>query len=120
MPRNSRPARDRDGDGLHCHPVNPRRRGTLIRTVVSPAGFPVEWYRACGTYQGAEPFYVILPRKSPSRTRHVPLHLEDRARVIFEAFSQDVLDPEQVNERLRQLQRGVYSAARGEIERRDR
>ena len=76
-------------------------RGALIRTVVSPAGFPVEWYQVCGTYQGAQPLYVILPRRSPSRTRYVPVHLEDHARIIFETFGQDILDPHRVNERLR-------------------
>src|SRR5229473_2729778 len=30
-------------------------RGALIRTMVSPTGFRVEWYRVCGTYQGAQP-----------------------------------------------------------------
>jgi hypothetical protein len=83
---------------------------------MSPAGFPVEWYRYSGDYQGAQPFFVILPRRSPNRSRHVPAHLEDRARVIFETFSQDILDPQHVNERLRRLQRpGSHSATPGNL-----
>jgi len=80
-------------------------RGALIRTVMSPTGFRVEWYRVHGTYEGAQPLYVILPHRSPNRTRYVPGHLEEHARIIFDAFAQDILDPQQVNDRLRPLRR---------------
>jgi hypothetical protein len=80
-------------------------RGAVIRTMVSPTGFRVEWYRVHATYQGAQTLYVILPRRSPNRTRYVPAHLEGHAGVIFDAFVQDILDPQQVNERLRHLRR---------------
>jgi hypothetical protein len=86
-------------------------RGALIRTVMSPTGFRVEWSRNSGNYQGAQPFFVILPRRSPTRTRYVPVHLENQAQVIFAAFSQDVLDPQQVNERLHRLQRPEPNSA---------
>jgi len=86
-------------------------RGALIRTAVSLAGFPVEWYRVCGTYQGAQTLYVILPRRSPNRTRYVPAHLEERAGVIFETFGQDILDPQEVNDRLRHLRRSDSPSA---------
>jgi hypothetical protein len=80
-------------------------RGALIRTAVSPSGFKVEWHRVHGTYQGARALYVILPRRSPNRTRYVPGHLEEHAGIIFDAFAQDILEPQQVNDRLRHLRR---------------
>lgn len=83
----------------------------MVRTVVSPAGFRVEWYRCCGDYAGARAFYAIRPRKSPTRTRYVPGHLEEHARIIFDAFGQDILDPQQVNDRLRHLRRSDSPSA---------
>jgi hypothetical protein len=86
-------------------------RGALIRTAVSPSGFKVEWHRVHGTYEGAQPLYVILPRRSPNRTRYVPGHLEEHARIIFDAFAQDILDPQEVNDRLRHLRRSDSPSA---------
>jgi len=82
-----------------------RNSPEMVRTVVSAAGYRVEWFRCCGDYPGARPYFMILPRRSPNRTRYVPGHLEEHARIIFDAFAQDILDPQQVNDRLRHLRK---------------